>query len=524
MPSRVLKKFIENAKSFPDRISYTTEIKTDNGYESLELTYGDLDIYSARISGYLRNNLNSKKPVIVIGHKHPYLITSFVACSRSGRAYVPVDSGFPTARIKDIIEAVEPELIIITDNSICKDSLLLKNSAIQSIDIADIEKIISKECFKDDESTWVNGEDDYYIIFTSGSTGRPKGVRLTSNCLDNFIDWAVTLRKDGRLDDEKHRIYINQAPYSFDLSVFDLYTSLFTGGTIGAITKDMQSDSEELYGFLKRMNPNIWISTPSFSEIALMADIFNQELMPNIEEFIFCGETLTNKTAGKLINRFPRAIVVNTFGPTESTVAVTGIIIDEDIIEKYNPLPIGTPKQGTYIYIMDEDRNILNDGEKGEIVIVGDTVSSGYWNNEEKTREAFDSMTVDGIKYRLYHTRDKGYYKDGFLFYCGRLDLQIKLHGYRIEIEDIESNLLNVSDIEKAVVMPEYIDGEVNSLTAYVVPKNEVISTLKERRRIREELKKYIPEYMIPRKFVFRESLPVTANGKVDRKKLEAEL
>lgn len=131
-------------------------------------------------------------------------------------------------------------------------------------------------------------------------------------------------------------------------------------------------------------------------------------------------------------------------------------------------------------------------------------------------------MNVNGVDYRLYHTRDKGYYMDGLLFYSGRLDLQIKLHGYRIEIEDIERNLMNVSGIERAVVLPDYVDGEVSSLTAYVVSKNEIKSTLKERRRIREELKSFIPEYMVPRNFAFKESLPVTNNGKVDRKKLEA--
>lgn len=516
MPSRVLKKITDNCASFPNRKAYSTEMKSGDEYRRIDLTYEELGRYSLGISNYIKEHLSSRKPVIVIGHKHPYLIASFVGCSRSGRAYVPVDSGFPIARIKDIIDTVEPELVICTDDSIEADfevNTIYKN---------DIEDIIKSEQAMDDESSWVADEDDYYIIFTSGSTGKPKGVKLSSNCLDNFIDWALTLKEDGSLDDGRHRVYINQAPYSFDLSVFDLYMALSTGGTIAAITKDLQSDMEEMYRFIELMDPNIWISTPSFAEIALMGDVFNQKLMPNLEEFIFCGETLTNNTAHKLSVAFEEALVINTFGPTESTVAVTGIIVDKEIREKYNPLPIGIAKHGTYIYIMDEDGNILPDGEKGEIVIVGDTVSPGYWNNEEKTKEAFGAMNVDGVDYRLYHTRDKGYYMDGLLFYSGRLDLQIKLHGYRIEIEDIERNLMNVSGIERAVVLPDYVDGEVSSLTAYVVSKNEIKSTLKERRRIREELKSFIPEYMVPRNFAFKESLPVTNNGKVDRKKLEA--
>lgn len=516
MPNTVLKRIIENAALFPDRKAYITEVKADNKYERLELSYGELGNYSNEIANYLNTHLSSKTPVIIVGHKHPYSVAAFLGCSRSGRAYVPVDSSFPVARIKDIIDAVKPELVFVTDDDVDLDC----DAEIRKI--RDIEEIIKNRTSINSESDWVSGEDDYYIIFTSGSTGKPKGVKLTSTCLENFTKWALTLKEDGSLDDGEHRHYVNQAPFSFDLSVFDIYTTLYTGGTLLAISKEVQFDSTELYRFIGSYDPKVWFSTPSFAEIALAGEDFNENLMPNIDLFLLCGETLTNKTADKLISAFPHANIFNTFGPTESTVAVTSIKITPEISRRYSPLPIGTPKPGTYIYIMDEDNNILPDEEKGEIVIVGDTVSSGYWKNEEKSKEAFGVMNVDGIDYRLYHTRDKGYYKDGLLFYSGRLDLQIKLHGYRIEIEDIESNILNVSGIEKAVIMPNYSEGEISSLTAYIVPKNEISSNLKERRRIREELKKFIPEYMIPRNFVFKKSLPITTNGKVDRKKLEA--
>ena len=175
----------------------------------------------------------------------------------------------------------------------------------------------------------------------------------------------------------------------------------------------------------------------------LIADpIFSGELLPDLTDFLFCGEILTNKTVSRLKKRFPGANVVNTYGPTESTCAITEINVTDEINEKYSPLPVGKPKDGTWIRISDENGNEVVDGEKGEIVIIGDSVSIGYWNNAEKNKKSFGRTTVNGVEYRFYRTGDEGYIIDGMLHYCGRIDNQVKLHGYRIELEDIESNLL----------------------------------------------------------------------------------
>ena len=177
-----------------------------------------------------------------------------------------------------------------------------------------------------------------------------------------------------------------------------------------------------------------------------------------MEMFLFCGETLTNETAGSLLERFPKTQVYNTYGPTESTVAVTEICVDYQINETYNPLPVGKAKPGTIIKIMDGEEE-LPEGEKGEIVIIGNTVSKGYFKNEDENRRAFFQYNHDGNPCVAYRTGDKGYFKDGWLFYCGRIDLQIKLHGYRMEIEDVEKNLMKVQGVEKAVVVPIFEVG-----------------------------------------------------------------
>jgi D-alanine--poly(phosphoribitol) ligase subunit 1 len=253
----------------------------------------------------------------------------------------------------------------------------------------------------------------------------------------------------------------------------DVYLSLYTGGTICAITKEVQKNLKLLYKVLPTTDVNVWVSTPSFADVCLSDRSYNKDLLPNLKYFLFCGEILTNRTVEKLYEAFPESIVVNTYGPTESTVCVTEVVVDKEVLSTYSPLPVGVARPGTWLYIISENGDRLPDGEQGEIIIVGDTVSTGYYKNPEQSQKAFSTETIDGVEYRLYHTGDKGYIKNGQLFYCGRIDFQIKLHGYRIEIEDIENNLVKVGGVEKAVVLPNMEDNKVKSLTAYVVYEYE---------------------------------------------------
>lgn len=269
---------------------------------------------------------------------------------------------------------------------------------------------------------------------------------------------------------------------------------------------------------LRRSGINKWVSTPSFADVCLADPIFSGELLPDLTDFLFCGEILTNKTVSRLKKRFPGANVVNTYGPTESTCAITEINVTDEINEKYSPLPVGKPKDGTWIRISDENGNAVVDGEKGEIVIIGDSVSIGYWNNAEKNKKSFGRTTVNGVEYRFYRTGDEGYIIDGMLHYCGRIDNQVKLHGYRIELEDIESNLLKIHGIIQAVVLPKYRDGKVSSLVAGVVLSEATEDEKTAAESIKSKLKMTLPEYMIPKKIKFLSNIPRTNNGKIDRK------
>lgn len=231
--------------------------------------------------------------------------------------------------------------------------------------------------------------------------------------------------------------------------------------------------------------------------------------MKELKLFLFCGERLTKETALKLSQRFPDARIVNTYGPTESTVAVTSIEIDQKVLSENDLLPIGKPRKGSELFIKD-----------GEIFIAGDTVGKGYYENPEKTAEAFIEMEDRmGNKIRAYKTGDRGYF-DGENYFCtGRKDFQVKLHGYRIELGDIEKNLMIFPEIEQAVVLPKSDGEKIRCLIAFIKSKNEDVNT----RHIKTALKEKLPAYMVPKNIRFIENMPMTANGKIDRKKLEAE-
>ena len=490
------------ARKYPNRIAIQSNEK--------KITYEQLEDYSNRLATYInRTYKENKNPIVVYGHKDPYVIICFLAAVKSGRAYCPVDVSVPLTRVKDIVDEVQPPIVL------CVEELQIELE--NKINLGYIEDIV-KNKFDDIEIDPIKYEDVFYIIFTSGSTGRPKGVQISYECLNNYLKWSITL---GSTREEKEgKVFLNQAPFSFDLSVMDLYTSLAVGGTLWTLDKETQNDYGKLFESLKKSMISVWVSTPSFVEMCLIDENFNEEMLPNLNTFLFCGEVLNNKTVEKLQSKFTKAKIINTYGPTESTVAVTSVEVDPKLNKEVNPLPVGVVKEGSWLEIRKEDGSLAKEGEHGEINIIGDTVSVGYFNNSELTNKAFYTYEKNGKQYRAYKTGDEGYIKDNMLFYCGRIDLQVKLHGYRIELEDIENNILKLSEIRNAIVVPKMKDGKIKSLTAFVIHENEVNDRFKVSQEIKSKLAEFIPSYMIPKKFVFLEKFPVTNNGKTDRKQL----
>jgi D-alanine--poly(phosphoribitol) ligase subunit 1 len=259
------------------------------------------------------------------------------------------------------------------------------------------------------------------------------------------------------------------------------------------------------------------MSTPSFAQMCMIEKSFNSTMLPHLRAFYLCGETLAPETASQLLERFPNSAVWNTYGPTEATVAVTKIGITREVIAQWNPLPIGHVMPGTRIIIRGEDGKPVPPGERGEIVIVGPNVSPGYLGRADLTEKAFYPLGDT----RAYRTGDWGRDRDGMIFCEGRMDSQIKLHGFRIELGDLEANLRALPEVADAVVLPLRKGEIIDSLTAFVVLSVAKQGTdFEQAAKLKTHLGERLPTYMVPRKFHFLDSFPMNNNGKADRKKL----
>lgn len=596
----VLKRVDYFANNTPNRIAF----KSVCG----EITYSQLWEAAKKLSKLIRNlqaegELEPKAPIAVYGHKEPQMLVAFIGCALARHPYCPLDRSMPDTRIDDILrtintpfwikcEEAEARILELNASNLGERDEYQAKYQVNKENQTDDEYQADKEYKVDDEykedkeyeadeahetdSSEINEiepSDVAYIIFTSGSTGKPKGVEVTRENLGNFLEWMTGV--GSSIDDKEGRVFLNQAPYSFDLSVMDTYTALACGGTIASLDKGTMETPSNTMEFLKNQMVNYWVSTPSFVDMILAEKTFNSQNYPDIKVFFCCGERLTKTTANKLIEAFPNAKLINTYGPTESTVAISSVEICSEHIDSQDELPVGVVKSGTEVFIRSEDgtildllnENIVNEKideglnlkdamasqkveeglkpkdalasqeadegfkgkdapasqelEIGEILIEGNTVAKGYFKMPEKTALAFEvDKMKNGQLRRLYHTGDLGYFKNGMLYCVGRTDLQVKVHGYRMELGDIEANILLKEDVEAVCVVPKRKDGKIRSLVAYVVSPS-ACGTFEDAKSIKQHLRGLLPEYMIPKKIKFVDRLPMTSNGKVNRKALE---
>jgi len=306
----------------PDSIAHITGNR--------RLTFRELRESSDSVAAFLLERFGKdRSPIAVLGHREPEMIIAFIGAVKSGRPYVPIDTTLPDERINAILRIAQPALVLTPDSAagICKQT---KQPAEHRRDLG--------------------LDDPFYIIFTSGSTGEPKGIVIPLASLQHFLNWIVGEQKFTN----QREIFLNQAPFSFDLSVLDLYCSLRTGGTLFSISRDLIANPRLLYRALGASNITTWVSTPSFVEMCLIERTFDKLLLPHARRFLFCGEILTTMTASRLLDRFPDVEVWNLYGPTEATVAVTSVKLDRDLLKKYQSLPVGHPMPGSEVFVADE--------------------------------------------------------------------------------------------------------------------------------------------------------------------------
>jgi D-alanine--poly(phosphoribitol) ligase subunit 1 len=434
-------------------------------------------------------------PVAVVGHKEPEMVMGFLAAALAGHPYVPIDSATPEARVSRILEVA---------------------GVTRTLTVPDIARLATPS-----EARPADRRPDdhpYYVIFTSGSTGEPKGVVITRGCMSSFIRWMLAEQKL----EPAAECFLNQVVYSFDVSVMDLYLSLTTGGTHLSLTRDDIADFKRLFSVLAESTVTVWVSTPSFARLCLAEPRFDRRMLPAVRRFLLAGETLAPEIARQLLARFPGAEVWNMYGPTEATVVTTSVQVTADLLAQHAVLPIGYPKPGTAVFVAAEaGLEPLADGQRGEIVIAGDNVSPGYLGRPDLTALRF----ADYHGQRAYLTGDIGHVENGLVFFDGRRDHQVKLHGYRVELGDVEANLCALEGIHDAVVLPVLRNGEVDSLAAFVITQSEAPgSDTAGSLWLRARLGDRVPSYMLPRTVRFLDRFPMTANGKVDRLKLAESL
>lgn len=492
----VIKKIDEIATSDPDRIAYDYLGQTN--------TYGDLkkrsDAWAYKIASL---DIPDKAPIMIWGGQNFEMVASFLGCVKSGHAYIPIASYSNAERLTMIQDVSKSEVVLAIDE-------------LPDIDLNGVQVVKPDEVedgnYDIDEKNFVEDDNNFYIIFTSGTTGKPKGVQISHKNLLSFVNWELT-----DFDLPENPSFLVQAPYSFDLSVMSLYPALVAGGKLVVLPHDVTQNFAQLFATLPKLQFNVWVSTPSFAQMCFLDRTFDGEHHPDLTHFLFCGEELPHSEAAMLKKKFPNSHIFNTYGPTETTVAVTQVEITDEVLEKYDRLPIGRAKEDTRITI---DTSKGDKPGEGEIIIEGPSVSKGYMNNPEKTEAAF--FKKDGDKYLSYRTGDAGFFDGDMLFYRGRIDFQIKFNGYRIELEEINFYLTKNDLVRYGVAVPKYNkDHTVKQIVAEIELKDGVrrkYSDAELTKLIREDLAKNVMPYMIPQRYVYRDALPISQNGKVDIK------
>ncbi|MCW2488497.1 AMP-binding protein [Candidatus Symbiopectobacterium sp. NZEC127] len=413
-------------------------------------------------------------PIVLYGHQQAEFAAAIYSCLLHNIPYIPVDCIYPQERLKEICQLA---------------------SAPYYYDVATRQFIATGVT----EQALVE-QDLAYIMFTSGSTGKPKGVQIGRESLWHFMKWV---RQDFALPQVP--VLMNHAVFSFDLSLIPLLANLATGGHIVLNAKE-DIAAENWLDRLKSNGVSVWVSTPSFAYQRLLSPQFSSDYLPDLSVFVFIGEVLNKALVKQLRRRFPHAKILNSYGPTEATIATTVIDITDDILHSENDLlPIG-------VMMPDSRMEITSDGE---LIIWGKNVMRGYLGLAKENAEKL--LRRESEMFRGYRTGDLGYENvDGLLYCQGRNDSQIKLNGYRIEINEIENRLLAMSDISEAVVLPLMKSGGgVLRIAAFCV-------THLAPEAIKTSLSKVIPHYMVPSQIIIKDALPLNPNGKIDRKLLDS--
>lgn len=491
--------------SYFERTCILNSKKTAVILEDHKITYETLHNNSKRVGTYLANCVSINDPVIIFMDKGIKALYSFFGVLYSGGCYSLVNIEFPDIRVNQINEVLQSKVIITDEKNYIRSKKIFKNCRILKV-----ENLIQENYDDQILQEIMNKKidlDPVYINFTSGSTGVPKGVVVSNRSIIDFIEIFTT-----KFNIKENDIIANQAPFDFDVSVKDIYSSIFVGASLVIVPKIYFSNPTKLLDYLDdhKVTTLIW----AVSALCLITTFhgLDYKVPININKIIFSGEVMPIKHLKIWMEHLPKATFINVYGPTEITCNCTYHIVDRS--RNYDDsIPIGIPFPNEKVFLLDSTNNLVKTQDKvGEICVSGSCLSLGYFNNKEQTDKNFIQNPVNSYYYeRIYKTGDLGKYNaNNELIFCGRKDFQIKYMGHRIELEEIDKMILNINTILRCCTL---FDSKKSKLYCFYIGD---ISTEK----LREILNEKLPKYMIPTKLIKVSNLPLTKNGKIDRKKL----
>jgi len=475
--------FAETARRQPAAVAI------ESGEETLD--YAELDAAARRAATELVRRGASPGDLVGIHlGRSSHLVAAVLGTMLAGAAFVPLDPGYPAARLAFMLEHSGARFVL-TTRELAGSRPAGAASAVYVEELAEVQ---------DAPLPSVSPEDVAYVIYTSGSTGRPKGVRVPHRALTNLL---LSTAKEPGLDGGDRLLAVTTA--SFDIAYLELLLPLVVGGTVVLAAPSTVVDGERLAAELDAHRITVMQATPVTWRLLVETGWRGR---PELRALVG-GEAFPADLAHDLLDRV--AEVWNLYGPTETTIWSTLHRVRPDDVE----IPIGRPLANTRIYLLDERLAPVPMGAVGELCIGGAGVAAGYHREPELTAERFVADPFGG-RTQLYRTGDLCRYRpDGTLEYLGRADRQVKIRGFRIEPAEVERTLGEHPSVRHAVVVPRERDG-VPELVAYAVPRGEALDPEELLRLTRVRL----PEYMIPSHVVPIAELPLTANGKVDRDRL----
>lgn len=480
----------EAAKRYPNKKA----IVCDEQY----ITYEELVIRTKRIATNIIKKGIEKKPIPILIDRNIDSIIAFFAVIYSGNYYVPIDSTLPYKRIETILNTLNQYKVIIkTTEKVpneLQDTFSISELDIGEIDFNKIATIQEK----------VIDTDPLYIIFTSGSTGVPKGVIVSHHSVIDLIDNFVY-----EFGFDEKNIFGNQAPFDFDVSVKDIYSTIKTAGTMVIIPKIMFITPKKIVDYLNTNHVNTIIWAVSALRIIENFKVFKNNKPHYLRNIMFSGEVMPVKVLNYWKEYIPEAVYVNLYGPTEITCNCTFYIVDKEYKDDES-IPIGKAFKNTEIILLNENNEKCAMEEAGEICVRGSSLALGYFGNTIKTKEAFCINPLnENYEEKIYRTGDIGKYdKKGNLYFLARKDDQIKHMGHRIELGEIEGVVNAIENVDMACCIYHSKEEKI-----YLFYQSEKECT----KEILNYLSTKLPKYMFPNVLIYVEKIPLSKHGKIDR-------